>query len=229
MQDARRGYEHRRLKDACDWELVHQHYDEGRGFDDPRARQRGPRMQSEMDKAVKDKIMFTKFKGESNSIEDFEEWANKMDLYFEISPRSEISKVYFASLHLEGFSHTWWRRKQSHGYAITTWEEFKNDMAEEFTSRMQRDNHIVEWDKLEQVTTMKAYSQKFLKLLLYLDDFDEHYLVVKYIRGLKTPIGGEVKAQEPATLKKAMMLAKIHEKYVSKWASKGNIKGEVVT
>lgn len=46
-------------------------------------------------KEIIDKIMMTKFKGEPNTNEDFQEWANKMDLYFTLNPHTERAKMYF--------------------------------------------------------------------------------------------------------------------------------------
>ena len=117
---------------------------------------------------------------------------------------------------------------QSQEYEVTSWDAFKEEMREAFTSKLHKDKLICEWDNLHQrFSSVKEYTHKFLKLMLHVDGFSEDFKVIKYIKGLKSNIGADVKAQRPTTLKDAMILAEIYEeKYSNAWPNRGSFRND---
>jgi len=83
-------------------------------------------------KDVKDKISLSKFKGDGSSPQELEEWATKLDTYFQLYPESDM--VRFASLYLEDYAHQWWRHMVKQGNMPLSWEGLKREMNLAFIS-----------------------------------------------------------------------------------------------
>lgn len=102
-----------------------------------------------------------------------------------------------------------WIRGLRRNNLLTTWEKFTEDLKERFGGSEFEDK-LEELSRLQQTSTVAEYMSRFEALLNEVDGQSEETLISYFIGGLKAEIKKQLKVNRPATLRKALAVAKVH-------------------
>ncbi|XP_026415231.1 uncharacterized protein LOC113310676 [Papaver somniferum] len=140
-------------------------------------------------------------------------WVRKCTKYFQLHQMNEEQKVHVASMYLEGKTDVWLHDYQV-GKEVVRWETFMKDICSHF-QELGHDDIVGEFNKLSQVGTVSEYQEIFeeFKALMLAKNkhLTEDYFTSSFISGLKEELRIVVQMFSPATLEKAIYLARMHE------------------
>jgi hypothetical protein len=156
----------------------------------------------------KPKMNFPTFDGTNPRL-----WKDKCESYFEIFGVSEALKPRFAALNFSGVAETWLQTVESRG-RITSWEALHQAICAHF-DRDQYQLHMKHLDNLRQTSSVSDYYAKFEELahsiLLYNPTYDDTFLVVRFLNGLKEEIRAPIALHRPKDVDTASALALLQE------------------
>ena len=168
------------------------------------------------------------------------EWIKKCQRFFLLNPIPYDQRVLFASLHLEGLAETWFQNCFESVEGVS-WEMFVENLCARFTDSS-HENIVGEFIKLQQVSTVNAYQEKFesLKPLVLSKNkgLSEEFFVDSFLSGLKDEIRLTIKMFNPKTLNHAYSLARLQEatlefakkgKFLSKYGGGTTVTGAATT
>jgi hypothetical protein len=114
-------------------------------------------------------------------------WRDKCETYFEIFAVSDELKPRFAALNFTDAPATWMQTVELRG-RINSWEVLHKVVCDRF-DKDQYQLHMKQLDNLRQTSSVTEYHAKFEQLahgfLLYNPNYDDTFLVVRFLSGLK--------------------------------------------
>ena len=142
------------------------------------------------------------------------DWVYEMDKFFEFCHLQDAQKIQWAVLFLRGWAQTWWHQVEcmvaaSTLEAIVTWDGFKQAITRQFGGFDLAERARDDLAKLRQTTSVMAYTQRFLEILLRIpsDQIIDSDMKHRFVAGLKPQTQLQVKIANPQTLRDAMNLA----------------------
>ena len=162
---------------------------------------------------------FPRFNGKNPRI-----WKDKCQDYFRLMNIPESMWATAASLHMDDNAEKWLQvYKLKHG--LGTWQELMTAVEQKFGA-YDYQHAIDELLELHQTGTVEEYVSEFEALQYQVAMHDlgmgDTYFVSQFIKGLKPEIRYPVQGQVPATMEKAVMLAKIQQTIQEKTRSTGS-------
>ncbi|CAN6326944.1 unnamed protein product [Urochloa humidicola] len=159
----------------------------------------------------KPKMEFPKFDGTNPRL-----WKDKCESYFEIYSVSEHLKHRFAALNFEKTAETWFQTIELKS-RFTSWEELHTAVC----ARFDKDQYqlcLKQLDNLKQTSSVADYHSQFEQLahniLLYNSNYNDTYLVVRFLNGLRDDIRAPIALHRPKDVDTAASLALLQEEEV---------------
>jgi hypothetical protein len=140
-------------------------------------------------------------------------WRDKCHDYFRAFNISPTLWVTTATLHMDGNAAIWLQAfRQRH--ALGPWPTFIAAVESEFGADDQRQS-MKALLSLKQQGTVDEYYREF-QALMYLvtmhnPNYDEHFFVTQFIKGLKSELRNMVEAQVPDSMERAVLLARVQQ------------------
>jgi hypothetical protein len=163
-------------------------------------------------------------------------WRDKCESYFEIFGVSGALKPRFATLNFTGVAEAWLRTVELRG-RFTSWDKLQQAVCVRF-DRDQYFLHMKQLDSLKQTSSVTEYHAKFEQLahsiLLYNPSYDDTFMVVRFLNGLKDEICAPMALHQPKDVDTASALALLQEEELearkrcyplNKGSAKPSIKG----
>ncbi|WVZ05912.1 hypothetical protein V8G54_019258 [Vigna mungo] len=141
------------------------------------------------------------------------EWIYKADKFFNYHNTSDIDRVEIASMHFEKEVIPWFQMLQKME-AVTTWTALSRALESQF-GPSPFDCPMADLFKLQQLGSVSDYYLKFMALANRSNGLTEEVVLNCFINGLKVDIKRDVVAMTPATLLRAVALAKLYEEKYS--------------
>jgi hypothetical protein len=140
-------------------------------------------------------------------------WRDKCETYFEIFVVSDELKPRFAALNFTDAAAAWLQTVELRG-RITSWEVLHQAVCDRF-DKDQYQLHMKQLDNLRQTSSVTEYHAKFEQLahsiLLYNPNYDDTFLVVRFLSGLKEEIRAPIALHRPRDVDTASALALLQE------------------
>lgn len=149
------------------------------------------------------KLDLTCFSGE-----DPQGWIYQAEAYFRYHDIADEARLQIADFHMSKEALSWIRRLRRNN--LLTWEKFTEDLKERFGVSDYEDK-LEELSRLQQTSIVAEYMTRFETLLNEVDGQIEETLISFFIGGLKPEIKRQLKLNRPTTLRKALVVAKVHE------------------
>lgn len=168
-------------------------------------------------------MAFPRFDGTNPCI-----WRDKCQDYFQLFSLPESMWMTLASLHMDEVPSKWLKAyKLKHG--LGSWKDFMNAVEQKFGSHDYREA-IEALLELQQGDTVEAYVMAFenlqFQITMHNKERDEVFFITQFIKGLKPEIRGVVQSQDPATMERAIALARIQQQVLDrgkvKWSKTMN-------
>jgi hypothetical protein len=136
-------------------------------------------------------------------------WKDKCESYFDIFGVSEALKPRFAALNFYGPAEAWLQTYELRD-RVSSWEMLHAVVCDRF-DKDQYQLHMKQLDNLKQTTCVADYHAKFDQLahniMLYNPNYDDTFLVVRFLIGLKDEIRAPIALHRPKNVDIASYLA----------------------
>jgi hypothetical protein len=140
-------------------------------------------------------------------------WKDKYESYFDIFGVSEALKPRFAALNFSGPAEAWLQTYELRG-RVTSWEMLHTAVCDRFYKN-QYQLHMKQLDNLKQTASVADYHAKFDQLahniMLYNPNYDDTFLVVRFLSCLKDEIRALIALHRPKDVDTASALALLQE------------------
>jgi hypothetical protein len=147
-------------------------------------------------------------------------WRDKCESYFEIFGISDALKPRSAALNFTGVAKAWLQTMELRG-RFTNWDKLQQAVCIRF-DRDQYSLHMKQLDSLNQTSSITEYHAKFEQLahsiLLYNPNYDDTFMVVRFLNGLKDEIRTPIALHQPKDVDTGSALALLQEELEArKW------------
>jgi hypothetical protein len=149
-----------------------------------------------------------------DGIEDPCGWTLLVDLYFSLHQIPPAQRLIYASFHLKGAALQYSKYLQ-HAGELNDWVSFIQALKKRFGPTEYKDPEG-EVSKLHQTSTIAAYQSQFENLAQRIDGLPDRFLTRTFIHGLKDDIKINVKSFRRTSLKDAISLTRLQEKFLKR-------------
>jgi hypothetical protein len=152
--------------------------------------------------------------------EDVDAFIYDLKQAFEARGVPEADRILFVSEYLTGPAKVWFRTNRAR---IDDWNEFEQDIRNEFADPYQEFNKIAELFTVKQVTTVLDYVARFRSFARYYSELPDIWQVYVFQLGLKEATKRDLRIRQPETLDEAIQFSIAFDK--ASFANIGSVKG----